>query len=116
MNPEVTKIGNKLFDKVELSSVKIELGIMDDLQTQSNLLNSRRLELDDFVTSFVKSKNDAINKNNELLKLMGDFDKTLKKADDAAYSLGIEIPGIEKFMSLFSESQKSISNFKSNVK
>ena len=25
MNPEVKKIGNKLFDKVELSSVKVEL-------------------------------------------------------------------------------------------
>ena len=107
---------NSLFAKTELASQKIELGIMDDLQTQSNLLNSRRLELDDFVASYVKSKNDANNKKAELLKLMGDFDKTLKKADDAAYSLGIEIPGIEKFMSLFSASQKSLDNFKSNVK
>jgi hypothetical protein len=29
MNPEVKKIGNKLFDKVELSSVKVELGSID---------------------------------------------------------------------------------------
>jgi hypothetical protein len=109
-------VNNALFGKTELANQKVELGIMDDLQTKSNLLNSRRLELNDFVASFVKSKNDANNKSAELLKLMGDFDKTLKKADDAAYSLGIEIPGIEKFMSLFSESQKSLDNFKSNVK
>ncbi len=36
MNPEVTKIGNKLFDKVELSSQKIELGILQDLQENIN--------------------------------------------------------------------------------
>jgi hypothetical protein len=32
MNPEVKKIGNKLFDKVELASHKIDLAIIDDLK------------------------------------------------------------------------------------
>jgi translation initiation factor 2B subunit (eIF-2B alpha/beta/delta family) len=32
MNPEVTKIGNKLFDKVELASQRIDLAIIDDLK------------------------------------------------------------------------------------
>ena len=32
MNPELTKIGNKLFDKVEFASQKVELGILQDLQ------------------------------------------------------------------------------------
>ncbi len=32
MNPEVQKIGNKLFDKVELASVKIDLGLIDDIE------------------------------------------------------------------------------------
>jgi len=31
MTPEVKKIGNKLFEKVELSSVKVELGLVDDI-------------------------------------------------------------------------------------
>jgi hypothetical protein len=32
MTPEVTKIGNKLFDKVELASQRIDLAIIDDLK------------------------------------------------------------------------------------
>ena len=32
MNPEVKKIGNKLFDKVELASQRIDLAIIDDLK------------------------------------------------------------------------------------
>jgi hypothetical protein len=32
MTPEVKKIGNKLFDKVELASQRIDLAIIDDLK------------------------------------------------------------------------------------
>jgi hypothetical protein len=36
MNPEVTKIGNKLFDKVELESQKVELALLDNLKSYTN--------------------------------------------------------------------------------
>ena len=32
MNPEVKKIGDKLFDKVELASQKVELALADDIK------------------------------------------------------------------------------------
>ena len=36
MNPEVKKIGNKLFDKVELESQKVELALLDNLKSYTN--------------------------------------------------------------------------------
>ena len=45
MNPEVKKIGNKLFDKVELASEKIELALVDDIKA----LISKYKSLDDNV-------------------------------------------------------------------
>ena len=108
-------VGKKLF-KTELAEHKVELGIIDDLQNQANKLNSRRLELMDFVESFIKSKNDAIRKNKELSDLMGDFDSTIQKAKKAGVDLGIEIPEINKFIDLFEQSKKALEAFKSNVK
>ena len=32
MNPEVTKIGNKLFDKVELTTQKVDLSLLSDFE------------------------------------------------------------------------------------
>ena len=116
MTPQEKNVFGKLFTKTKLTTQKIDLSIIDDLQNASNLLNSRRLELNDFVSSYVKSKNDANNKKTELLKVMENFDSIIKKANAAASSLGIEITGIEKFTSLFKESQNSLDNFKSNVK
>jgi hypothetical protein len=41
MTPEVTKIGNKLFDKVELASERIELGVAQDMKkTSDDLYNN----------------------------------------------------------------------------
>jgi histidyl-tRNA synthetase len=45
MTPEVTKIGNKLFDKVELASYKIELGLIDEISKElTNAFNSQDVE------------------------------------------------------------------------
>ena len=65
MNPEVKKIGNKLFDKVELESQKVELASLSDL---SKLSSETKNKLD----LYNKSNNDTIN----LAKI------TLKAADD----------------------------------
>jgi hypothetical protein len=40
MNPEVKKIGNKLFDKVELASQKVELGVVEDIAKMISDANS----------------------------------------------------------------------------
>jgi formyltetrahydrofolate synthetase len=65
MNPQVKKIGNKLFDKVELESQKVELASLSYL---SKLSTETKNKLD----LFNKSNNDTIN----LAKI------TLKAADD----------------------------------
>jgi len=44
MTPEVTKIGNKLFDKVELASQRIELALGQDLMTAEENLKDEEAE------------------------------------------------------------------------
>ena len=88
MNPEVKKISNKLFDKVELSSVKVELALKDDIQkglTDYKTLdsaittykNKARAGLDSYLTSvgqaYQNAKNtlDALNTMEAKIKELG---------------------------------------------
>jgi len=58
MTPEVTKIGNKLFDKVELASQKIELALGQDLMTAEENLKDALLNYGKIKDTFEKAKND----------------------------------------------------------
>jgi len=81
MNPEVKKIGNKLFDKVELASHKIELALLDTIESDV-LANgkskdaARQLIRDAFSNiskafeqySSVKNRQENIKKNSDKFK------------------------------------------------
>jgi hypothetical protein len=92
MTPEVKKIGNKLFDKVELSSVKVDLAINDDVQKAYNqAIEARKKSLDVYMAAkkavddaLVEMKNlRSINEN--ALPLFAKFDALIKE-------LGIPYP------------------------
>jgi hypothetical protein len=74
MTPEVTKIGNKLFDKVELASEKINLALVDDLK---NVLNG--IENDSIYETY-----------SETIKISSDLEVLKKKANDR-YSLNEKV-------------------------
>ena len=74
MTPEVTKIGNKLFDKVELASERIELALVDDLK---NVLNG--IENDSIYETY-----------SETIKISSDLEVLKKKANDR-YSLNEKV-------------------------
>jgi hypothetical protein len=74
MTPEVKKIGNKLFDKVELASERIELALIDDLK---NVLNG--IENDSIYETY-----------SETIKISSDLEVLKKKANDR-YSLNEKV-------------------------
>lgn len=92
MTPEVKKIGNKLFDKVELASHKIELALVDDFNKEYQKLND----------VFFKAETNVVDYNELANKIASDFNSTgqvllsaNKKFDDILKSskdLGIELP------------------------
>jgi hypothetical protein len=138
MTPEVKKIGNKLFDKVELASKKIELGIVEDIAKISNdanqlvktLANDKiaLLNADKEITQ-AKKNVALVEKNAD--KIVADSDKNLSKgssllpkigtildkADAAAKGLGLDakaIPGyaeLDKLYFALETAQKEVSNF-----
>jgi dihydroxyacetone kinase len=85
MNPEVKKIGNKLFDKVELASTKVELGIIQDIIALSK-------EGQDMNTTAASMLDNAKVKYAESLKPLQAAKKLADKALNDAKTLGIEIP------------------------
>jgi vacuolar-type H+-ATPase subunit D/Vma8 len=101
MNPEVKKIGNKLFDKVELSSQKVELALIDDINKllDGNLAKQRTL-----IAQGLKLSDD-------LLALTVDYQKALSLSIDAANKAKeLGIPDAEKLFRVRGEEAKDFLN------
>ena len=92
MNPEVKKIGNKLFDKVELGSHKIELGLIDDFNKDYQKINDVFFKTETSVVDYNELANKIASDFNSagqiLLTANKKFEDVLKSAKD----LGIELP------------------------
>jgi hypothetical protein len=114
MTPEVTKIGNKLFDKVELSSVKVELGVVEDIAKMASDANSLLKILVDDKTllanadkaiAVANTNADKVAVNSEknaqkALALLPKIGTILDKADQAAKGLGLDSKGITGYSDL----------------
>ncbi len=103
MNPEVIKIGNKLF-KTELATQKVELGIADNafkaLDTFRDGQFQKAIDLQDNLISQIKDYNKKVNaaysKFEEIKK--GEYLTAYKKITEMAKELGIapnNIPDLE---------------------
>lgn len=106
MNPEVKKIGNKLFDKVELASHKIELALIDDINKllDGNLAKQRTL-----IAQGLKISDD-------LLALTADYQKALSLSIDAANKAKeLGIPDAEKLFRVRGEEAKDFKDIVGKV-
>jgi hypothetical protein len=92
MTPEVTKIGNKLFDKVELASQRIDLGLIDDI----NKLKIEANNIEDSAVSEIKKSISILdNASNILDKAILSSKSVIDQIDKAkimAKELGIDLP------------------------
>jgi hypothetical protein len=89
MNPEVTKIGNKLFDKVELASQKVDLALNTDVdKAVSDYYNTSNTAFSKS-TGAINSLREALAVHNKSYEITKQFDVLLKKINDTAKELGI---------------------------
>ena len=92
MNPEVKKIGNKLFDKVELASQKVELALTDDIkkimQDALNFKNQYINAATQSVNSLKEAKRLAINWRDNL----SEANKLIINLNQKANELGVDVP------------------------
>ena len=92
MNPEVKKIGNKLFDKVELGSEKVELALTDDIkkimQDALNFKNQYINAATQSVNSLKEAKRLAINWRDNL----SEANKLIINLNQKANELGVDVP------------------------
>ena len=104
MTPEVTKIGNKLFDKVELGSHKVELGVADNAFKSLDAFRDgdfqKAIDLQDNLISQIKDYNKKVNaaysKFTSIEK--GEYLIAYKKITELAKELGIapsDVPDLE---------------------
>jgi DNA repair ATPase RecN len=91
MTPEVKKIGNKLFDKVELSSQKVELANLKDLQAASSKVTKDLSAGQKYKDQLNKLKNEAAT----LAKKFNDFSASAKTGMPLSANLWSMIKEIE---------------------
>lgn len=91
MNPEVTKIGNKLFDKVDLASVKVDLANLKDLQVASSKVTKDLSSGQKYKDQLDKLKNEAAT----LAKKFNDFSASAKTGMPLSANLWSMIKEIE---------------------
>ena len=104
MNPEVKKIGNKLFDKVELASQKVELALTDAIKKytagykkyndEGLALTQKgqriRVELNEIISAMLKWRELGDSIANDMLP-------EFKKIEAAAKDLGIDVKTIPDY-------------------
>ena len=100
MNPEVKKIGNKLFDKIELTSQKIELANLKDLQSASAKVTKDLAAGQKYKDQLNKLKNEAsvlAKKFNEFsasaksgMPLSANLWSMIREIENAAKELGLD--------------------------
>ena len=92
MNPEVKKIGNKLFDKVELASQKVELADLTSFQksvanaeTALDKVSPSRQKAKDALTGYKVDALSSLNAYNNVLEQYAELQKLAKQ-------IGLELP------------------------
>jgi hypothetical protein len=96
MTPEVTKIGNKLFDKVELSSQKIELALADDLKQGVDFLQAATSAVNKSIANYEASYKLLQTETNGAKSVLNTQAKLINNVEQKAKDLGINpttIPG-----------------------
>jgi hypothetical protein len=92
MTPEVKKIGNKLFDKVDLSSVKIELA---DLASFKKAVANAETALDKVAPSKGKAKDALTSYKVDTLTTLRAYDDVMAQYAELqklAKQIGLELP------------------------
>ena len=95
MNPEVKKIGNKLFDKVELASQKIELALIDDLTKSLNKSKASYKEFNDAYSKFVDFRRLSILSGEQYSKDANEMINLYENAAKQAKELGLDFNSIQ---------------------
>jgi hypothetical protein len=116
MTPEVTKIGNKLFDKVELASQRIELALLDDI-------NKARIDTDNIENSLIDEVTKAVsileNGNKIIDKAILSSKNVIDNIDKArvmSKELGIDLPkNLDTFYKYYQDSIKSYTLMKNTI-
>jgi hypothetical protein len=96
MTPEVKKIGNKLFDKVELSSVKIDLA---DLASFQKAVANAETALDKVAPSKQKAKDALTSYKVDALSSLNGYNNVLEQYAELqklAKQIGLELPANAK--------------------
>ena len=123
MTPEVTKIGNKLFDKVELESQKVELGLTQDIvavlkQISSEMINAEKsinnLELLKKQTDEQKVKAEESMKN--LVSLYNKGLPIYDKIDKMGEELDVVVPNLGDWAQAFKDVEQEVSQIKMWIK
>ena len=92
MNPEVKKIGDKLFDKVDLSSVKVELA---DLASFQKAVSTAETALDAVTPAKTKAKDGLLIYKSKTQDAMRAYDNVLTQYAELqklARQIGLELP------------------------
>jgi histidyl-tRNA synthetase len=99
MNPEVKKIGNKLFDKVELAQHKVELTVVSDLEKLLKEIKSLNTPISQNIDKLMNLdkllKDEKELSKNNLNKLNSAYEKAVVLVDklkQTSKELGIDIP------------------------
>jgi hypothetical protein len=95
MTPEVTKIGNKLFDKVELSSQKVELALIDDLTKSLNKSKTSYKSFNDDYSKFVDFRRLSILSGEQYSKDANEMINLYENAAKQAKELGLDFNSIQ---------------------
>jgi regulator of replication initiation timing len=123
MNPEVTKIGNKLFDKVELESQKVELGLTQDIvavlkQISSEMINAEKTINN--LSSLKKQTDEQKVKAEESMKnLVSLYNKGLPiydKIDKMSEELDVVVPNLGDWAQAFKDVEQEVSQIKMWIK
>ena len=91
MNTEILKKINS-FSKVELSEIKVDLALKDELVNADNKFTARILELRDQVNNADQYIRNAINARQEAQKAFEIFSDVVLKFRSATKDLGIDFP------------------------
>jgi hypothetical protein len=123
MTPEVTKIGNKLFDKVELESQKVELGLTQDIvavlkQISSEMINAEKTINN--LSSLKKQTDEQKVKAEESMKnLVSLYNKGLPiydKIDKMSEELDVVVPNLGDWAQAFKDVEQEVSQIKMWIK
>jgi hypothetical protein len=118
MNPEVIKIGNKLF-KTELATQKVELGSVKELEFQLKQLKSWESDMlkeagkyMDILTSLEKQYQIANGKRNGANREAGNSLAVIESFKNNAKNLGIDVSNIKELKELQDMIKKTFDNQK----